>query len=76
MGWMSWSRFFCEIDCERHPTSCINEELYKAHADRLVEDGFKDVSYQAFCLPACTFYLPVFRLVTLTSTSMIVGRIV
>jgi hypothetical protein len=29
MAWMSWSKFFCEIDCEKHPRSCINEQLYK-----------------------------------------------
>jgi hypothetical protein len=29
MGWMSWTKFYCEIDCLRHPYSCINEQLYK-----------------------------------------------
>ena len=29
MGWMSWAKFYCEIDCQRHPFSCINEQLYK-----------------------------------------------
>lgn len=29
MGWMSWTKFYCEIDCEHNPFSCINEDLYK-----------------------------------------------
>jgi len=29
MGWMSWTKFYCEIDCAHHPFSCINERLYK-----------------------------------------------
>jgi hypothetical protein len=40
MGWMSWEIFRCEVDCGANPTSCINEQLYKDHADRLAADGF------------------------------------
>ena len=35
MGWMSWTAFYCEMDCVKHPTACINEQLYKDMADRL-----------------------------------------
>ena len=35
MGWMSWAKFYCETDCQRHPFSCINEKLYIDMADRL-----------------------------------------
>jgi hypothetical protein len=53
MGWMSWSRFFCEIDCVAHPNGCINEALYKVHADKLVSDGFKDVGYNHIHIDDC-----------------------
>lgn len=46
MGWMSWTKFYCEIDCERHPYACINEQLYKDMADRMAEDGYVDVGYE------------------------------
>jgi len=29
MGWMSWTIFYCEINCFKYPTGCINEQLYK-----------------------------------------------
>ncbi|XP_054159759.1 alpha-N-acetylgalactosaminidase-like [Oppia nitens] len=45
MGWLSWVRFACETDCKKYPNSCINEELYKEQADRLVKDGFKELGY-------------------------------
>jgi alpha-N-acetylgalactosaminidase len=35
MGWMSWTKFYCEIDCVKYPHACINEDLYKSQADRL-----------------------------------------
>ncbi|KAI6243422.1 Alpha-galactosidase [Aphelenchoides fujianensis] len=53
MGWMSWSRFFCETNCAAHPTACINEQLYQVHADRLVSDGFKDVGYTHIHIDDC-----------------------
>ena len=46
MGWLSWTRFMCETDCNKHPKGCINENLYKEQADRMAADGFKDVGYE------------------------------
>lgn len=46
MGWMSWERYACQIDCNQYPDSCINEQLYMAMADRLAADGFKELGYQ------------------------------
>ena len=40
MGWMSWTAFYCEMDCARHPNSCINEQLYMQMADRMGENFF------------------------------------
>lgn len=35
MGWMSWTAFYCETDCNKHPDACINAALYEGQADRL-----------------------------------------
>lgn len=45
MGWMSWTRFLCEINCQSFPNACINERLYQEQADRLVQDGYLGVGY-------------------------------
>ncbi|GMS78980.1 hypothetical protein PENTCL1PPCAC_1155, partial [Pristionchus entomophagus] len=53
MGWMSWTAFFCEMDCERHPHSCINEQLYMEQADKMVEDGYLSVGYKTVHVDDC-----------------------
>ena len=53
MGWLSWERFTCNIDCVNYPHNCINEQLYKDMADRMVKDGFKDVGYQYVNIDDC-----------------------
>jgi len=25
MGWMSWEKYMCNVDCENYPDACINE---------------------------------------------------
>ena len=46
MGWMSWTAFYCEMDCVKHPTACINEQLYKDMADRLgIVSFFPQISF-------------------------------
>ncbi|XP_059150940.1 alpha-N-acetylgalactosaminidase-like isoform X2 [Physella acuta] len=45
MGWLSWQRFRCQIDCDNYPDECVNEDLYKAMADRLAADGYRDAGY-------------------------------
>ena len=67
MGWMSWTRFFCELDCIKYPNACINEQLYMQMADRLglcietkiwgskilAEDGYRDVGYKFVHIDDC-----------------------
>ena len=53
MGWLSWLRFECQTDCKKYPNECIDENLYKAHADRLVADGYKDLGYQYVMIDDC-----------------------
>lgn len=43
---MSWTRFYCDINCELHPFSCINEDLYKGQALVMAKEGYLDVGYE------------------------------
>jgi len=53
MGWMSWERYRCVIDCETWPNSCINENLYVNAGKKLVELGFKDAGYEYVSIDDC-----------------------
>ncbi|XP_076359755.1 alpha-N-acetylgalactosaminidase-like [Tachypleus tridentatus] len=53
MGWLSWERFLCNIDCDHDPQNCISERLYKDMADRLVHDGFKELGYEYVNIDDC-----------------------
>ncbi len=53
MGWLSWARFYCQIDCVHHPLSCISERLYMDMADHLVEDGYWDLGYKYVNIDGC-----------------------
>lgn len=53
MGWMSWEIFRCEDDCAVHPSSCINEQLYKEQTDALVEGGFLQYGYNSIHIDDC-----------------------
>ncbi|XP_071951372.1 alpha-N-acetylgalactosaminidase-like isoform X4 [Antedon mediterranea] len=53
MGWMSWERFRCNIDCKNQPNDCIGEKLFMDMADRMVEDGFKDAGYEYVNIDDC-----------------------
>ncbi|KAH7719937.1 Melibiase family protein [Aphelenchoides avenae] len=50
---MSWTKFYCEVDCERHPFGCINEQLYKDMADRMAEDGYREAGYEYVHIDDC-----------------------
>ncbi|ESO93810.1 hypothetical protein LOTGIDRAFT_209340 [Lottia gigantea] len=53
MGWLSWERFRCNIDCTNDPDNCISEKLYMSMADRLAEDGYRDVGYEYVNIDDC-----------------------
>lgn len=53
MGWMSWLKFYCEVDCQKHPDGCINEKLYATMADYLSKEGYKDVGYEYIHIDDC-----------------------
>lgn len=45
MGWLAWERFRCDIDCVNDPKNCISEKLFMDMADRLFEDGWRELGY-------------------------------
>lgn len=45
MGWLAWERFRCDIDCDNDPKNCISENLFTDMADRLSEDGWRELGY-------------------------------
>lgn len=53
MGWMAWQRYRCNIDCESYPDECISDKLFRRMADRMVEDGYKDVGYEYIIIDDC-----------------------
>uniref|UniRef100_A0A1I7X7J5 Alpha-galactosidase n=1 Tax=Heterorhabditis bacteriophora TaxID=37862 RepID=A0A1I7X7J5_HETBA len=65
MGWMSWTAFYCEMDCVKYPKSCINEELYMEMADRLgtvyiiyishvgTSEGYREAGYVSVHVDDC-----------------------
>ncbi|XP_077172239.1 alpha-N-acetylgalactosaminidase-like [Paroedura picta] len=53
MGWLPWEHFRCNTDCQKEPDDCISERLIKTMADRLAEDGWKELGYQYMNLDDC-----------------------
>ncbi len=53
MGWLSWERYACNLDCANYPDSCINDKLYMNMADMLVAGGWKDVGYEYVNIDDC-----------------------
>ncbi|KAM8980983.1 alpha-N-acetylgalactosaminidase isoform 1-T3 [Sarcophilus harrisii] len=53
MGWLAWERYRCNIDCKEDPDNCISENLFLAMADRLVEDGWRDLGYVYLNIDDC-----------------------
>ncbi|KAM7382319.1 hypothetical protein PAMP_002057 [Pampus punctatissimus] len=53
MGWMAWERFRCNVDCKDDPENCISEGLFRDMADRLAEDGWKELGYEYVIIDDC-----------------------
>lgn len=53
MGWLSWERFLCNIDCARDPDNCISEQLYKKMADIMVREGYASAGYKYVNVDDC-----------------------
>lgn len=53
MGWMSWTRFACNVNCDADPEYCISERLIVQMADRMVEDGYLDAGWDHLVIDDC-----------------------
>lgn len=53
MGWMSWARFTCQVDCSIYPNDCINERLFRDMADELVAGGYLGAGYEYVNIDDC-----------------------
>eukprot|EP00913_Durusdinium_trenchii_P016368 g15385.t1 len=53
MGWMTWQRYRCNMDCDSDPSTCINEQLIKEMADRMAEDGWLEAGYRYVSIDDC-----------------------
>lgn len=53
MGWLSWAKFLCQVDCVKHPLTCINEQLYVDMADKMVEEGYLEAGYEFVNIDDC-----------------------
>ncbi|XP_049627598.1 alpha-N-acetylgalactosaminidase-like [Suncus etruscus] len=53
MGWLSWERFRCNTDCKNDPKNCISERLFMEMADRLAQDGWRDLGYLYLNIDDC-----------------------
>ena len=53
MGWLAWERYVCETDCQNNPGECIDHQLFRVMADRLVSDGFRQLGYEYVNIDDC-----------------------
>ncbi|XP_049628407.1 alpha-N-acetylgalactosaminidase-like [Suncus etruscus] len=53
MGWLSWERFRCNTNCKNDPKNCISERLFMEMADRLAQDGWRDLGYVYLNIDDC-----------------------
>lgn len=53
MGWMSWERFRCIIDCKKYPKECISENLIMETADVMVNEGYLEAGYEYVNIDDC-----------------------
>lgn len=53
MGWLSWERFLCNIDCSKDPQNCISENLYKTMADIMESQGYREAGYEFVNVDDC-----------------------
>jgi alpha-N-acetylgalactosaminidase len=53
MGWMTWERFRCEVDCAADPNNCINEKLIQQHVDVLAQPEWRTAGYKYVNIDDC-----------------------
>lgn len=53
MGWLSWERYGCNLDCENYPNECISESLYLEQAHLLATGGYLEAGYRYVNVDDC-----------------------
>ena len=53
MGWLSWERFACNVDCADYPDACISEKLIMRQAHALIEKGLDKLGYHYVIVDDC-----------------------
>lgn len=53
MGFMTWQRFRCIIDCDLYPLDCISEQNIMAMADMMSQNGYLDAGYEYLIVDDC-----------------------
>ncbi|XP_039294547.1 alpha-N-acetylgalactosaminidase isoform X1 [Nilaparvata lugens] len=53
MGWLSWQRYRCNIDCTTYPDECISEKLYRKMGELLISEGYHAKGYQYIIIDDC-----------------------
>lgn len=49
----SWEIFRCEVDCNKDPSNCIGETLYKSTVDALASGGYLAAGYDTIHIDDC-----------------------
>lgn len=53
MGWETWERFRCNVNCKDDPDDCISEQLIKTMADYMVSEGYLAAGYEYITTGDC-----------------------
>ncbi|XP_038055702.1 alpha-N-acetylgalactosaminidase-like [Patiria miniata] len=53
LGWNSWERFRCNLDCDVDPENCVSERLYAEMAKVIATEGYKEAGYEYVCMDDC-----------------------
>lgn len=53
MGWISWVKYECNVDCVNYPNDCINEKLYKDMVDNIIDQGYSALGYNNVNIDDC-----------------------
>ncbi|XP_045104674.1 alpha-N-acetylgalactosaminidase-like [Portunus trituberculatus] len=53
MGWLTWERFRCNLDCVNDPYNCISQNLLMQMAELMAEEGYLNAGYNMISLDDC-----------------------
>ena len=53
LGWLSWQRYRCNMNCTADPDNCFSEKLIKKTIDAMAAGGYKEAGYEYVNLDDC-----------------------